>query len=61
MSRGPIEGAREMTFARRAWTIFGIVIALIALLIVLGFLFLTPVSSGTESDFGKVERVEEGS
>ena len=50
-----------MTFARRAWTIFGIVIALIALLIVLGFLFLFPVSSGTESDFGKVERVEEGS
>jgi hypothetical protein len=51
-----------MTFARRAWMIFGIVIALIALLIVLGFLFLFPVSSsGTESDFGKVERVEEGS
>ena len=47
-----------MTFARRAWMIFGIVIALMALLIVLGFLFLTPVSSGTESDFGKVERVE---
>jgi len=47
-----------MTFDRRAWRIFGIVMGLLGLLILLLLLFLTPVSSGTESDFGKVERVE---
>lgn len=47
-----------MTFDKRAWMIFFvIVIGLIAL----WFLFFMPTRSEVRNDFGKVERVEPGS
>jgi hypothetical protein len=47
-----------MTFDKRAWMIFGIVVGLMALVIALWVLFNTPTSVEVKSDFGKVERSE---
>ena len=47
-----------MTFDKRAWIIFGIVVGLMALLFALWLLLITPTSVEVKQDFGKIEPFE---